>query len=60
MVRVLTRENGVIAVCIVAAFVIGGLIDTSGTGPEWLPFAVVLGVGVVVPVMANEWLDRRD
>ncbi|WP_380676277.1 hypothetical protein [Salinigranum sp. GCM10025319] len=60
MVRLLTRENGVIAAGILAAFAVGGAVDASGVGPEWLSMAAFLGIAVVVPMAVNEWLDRRD
>jgi hypothetical protein len=59
MVRVFTRENAVIAACILVALVVSSLVDTSGVGPDWLDLAVFFALAIVVPIAVNEWLDRR-
>lgn len=44
---------------ITALFVVLGLVSTLGTTAatdrQWLHFAVLLGVGVIVPTIINEW-----
>ncbi|WP_152041876.1 hypothetical protein [Salinigranum salinum] len=60
MVRVFTRENAVIAACILVALVVSSLVDTSGVGPDWLDLAVFFALAIVVPIAVNEWLDRRQ
>ena len=56
----LSRENivilGFIAVAVTAA--VG--IDTTTTLPSWLPFASLLGLGVIAPLLVNNYLDARD
>jgi hypothetical protein len=58
VVNVLTRENGVIAVCILAGLAIGAPLDTSG--PDWLSPAAFFALAIVVPIDVNGWLDRRE
>jgi hypothetical protein len=60
MVRVFTRENAVIAACILVALVVSSLVDTSGVGPDWLDLAVFFALAIIVPIAVNEWLDRRQ
>jgi hypothetical protein len=48
--RVLTRENAVIAVCVVAATALYvGLGSAFPTFPQWALFVVLIGVGVLLP-----------
>ncbi|WP_254840099.1 hypothetical protein [Natronomonas marina] len=46
---------------ITAIFVILAIISVFGTTTvtdrQWIHFAVLLGVGVVVPTLINEWRD---
>jgi len=47
---------GFIAVAVTAA--VG--IDTATTLPGWLPFASLLGLGVIAPLLVNNYFDTRD
>ena len=55
-----SRENivilGFIAVAVTAA--VG--INTATGLPGWLPFASLLGLGVIAPLLVNTYLDARD
>ncbi|MFC6614252.1 hypothetical protein ACFQAS_04675 [Halopenitus salinus] len=55
-----SRENkvgiGFIALAIVLLF---GL-DSVTEPPPWLSVAVILGVGVVVPILINEYIDSGE
>ena len=55
-----SRENivilGFIAVAVTAA--IG--IDTATTLPGWLPFASLLGLGVIAPLLVNNYFDTKE
>ncbi len=56
----LSRENAVVAAFIVLALlVLYGLLE-SRDPPAWVNAAVVLGVGVVAPLVVNGYLDRRE
>lgn len=55
-----SRENivilGFIAVAVTAA--VGS--DTVASPPSWLPLAILLGLGVIAPLLVNNYLDTRD
>lgn len=56
-----SRENTVIAACIALAFVVLYALSTTNTlSSTTASAAVVLGVGVVLPTLVNEFLDRRE
>jgi len=46
---------------ITAVFVVLGVLSVLGTtavtDTQWIHFAVLLGVGVIVPTLINEWRD---
>jgi hypothetical protein len=55
------RSNGLVSTetKITAIFVIVALVSVYGTTTvtdrQWVHFAVLLGVGVIVPTLINEW-----
>jgi len=57
------RSNGLVSTetKITAFFIIVALIAVFGTtavtDSQWVHFAVLLGVGVIVPTLINEWRD---
>ena len=55
-----SRENivilGFIAVAVTAA--VGS--DTAASLPSWLPFAILLGLGVIAPLLVNNYLDTHN
>jgi hypothetical protein len=56
-----SRENTVIGTCIALTVAAALLLESSNVAyPEWLPIALFLGGGVVVPLTINETLDRRE
>ena len=55
----LSRENSVIAVCILGAVGSVYALSTMMTLPTWGSVAVVLGIGVLLPTLLNEYLDGR-
>ncbi|WP_348612739.1 hypothetical protein [Halobaculum rarum] len=54
-----SRENVVILVFIAAAVVLLYATTLLGEQPVWVGGAVVIGVGVVAPLLVNSYLDRR-
>lgn len=54
-----SRENAVILVCIAAAVLLLYATTLQGEQPAWVGGAVVIGVGVVAPLLVNGYLDRR-
>ena len=55
-----SRENSVILGFIAVAVTAAVGIDTATTLPGWLPFASLLGLGVIAPVLVNNYFDARD
>ena len=55
-----SRENQVIAVCIVAAVVLLVALSELTTVRAWVAYAAVLLVGVRLPTLLNEYLDSRE
>jgi hypothetical protein len=56
-----SRENAVIGTCIALTVALALLVDSLNLAyPEWVPLALFLGVGVVVPLAINGALDRRE
>ena len=56
----LSRENIVILVFIAVAVTAAVGIDTATTLPGWLPFASLVGLGVIAPLLVNNYFDARD
>ncbi|GGL62298.1 hypothetical protein [Halocalculus aciditolerans] len=54
-----SRENLVIGVCVVAALVLGLSVASATSLPSWVALAVFLGVGVLLPNLLNEFLRTR-
>lgn len=56
-----SRENAVIGTCIALTVVAALAIESLNlTYPEWVPLALFIGGGVVVPLAINEALDGRE
>ncbi|ERH07064.1 MAG: hypothetical protein J07HN4v3_02693 [Halonotius sp. J07HN4] len=56
----LSRENSIILTFVVVAVAAAVFIETQFSGlADWIPLAVLLGGGVVVPVLVNSYLDGR-
>ena len=55
-----SRENIVILGFITVAVTVAVGIDTATTLPGWLPFASLLGLGVIAPMLVNNYLNTRD
>ncbi|WP_280588417.1 hypothetical protein [Halorubrum sp. Boch-26] len=56
-----SRENAVIGTCIALTVAVALLVESlSVSYPEWVPLALVIGGGVVVPLAINEALDKRE
>jgi hypothetical protein len=55
-----SRENKVVLICIVLAIsLLFGLLSVSDP-PTWVSGAVILGFGVIAPLLVNGLLDRRE
>ncbi|KPN29599.1 hypothetical protein SY89_00313 [Halolamina pelagica] len=54
-----SRENTVIAVCIALAIASLYVANSLTTLQQWQSAALILGVGVLVPTLVNEFLDGR-
>jgi len=57
---VLSRENAVTVSFIALAAVALFAVNELTTPPTWVGAAVLLGVGVVIPTLVNEYLDRQE
>ncbi|MXR42575.1 hypothetical protein GRX01_14670 [Halobaculum sp. WSA2] len=55
-----SRENVVILVFIAAAVVLLYATTLLGEQPLWVGGAVVVGVGVIAPLLVNGYLDRQS
>jgi ABC-type arginine/histidine transport system permease subunit len=56
-----SRENAVIGTCIALTLAVALAVDSlSVSYPAWVPLALFVGGGVVVPLAINEALDRRE
>jgi hypothetical protein len=54
-----SRENAVIGTCIALTVAAALAIESLDlTYPEWVPLALFIGGGVVVPLAINETLDQ--
>ena len=58
-VGVFSRENGVIVLFVALAVVTLFVVAETGDRPTWVGSAVLLGVGVIAPLVVNRYLDRR-
>jgi hypothetical protein len=56
----LSRENTIIAVCVVLAVIAAVGIDTVADVPDWFPVALLIGLGGIVPLLVNTALDSRE
>ena len=56
----LSRENTVIAGFITLAIVLLFGILSVSEPPTWVSGAVMIGVGVIAPILVNEHLDRNE
>jgi len=56
----LSRENIVILGFIAVAVTVAVGIDTTTTLPGWLPFASLVGLGVVAPLLVNNYFDADE
>ena len=56
----LSRENIVILVFIAVAVTAAVGIDTATTLPGWLLLASLVGLGVIAPLLVNNYFDARD
>lgn len=55
-----SRENAVVGTCIALTVAVALTVESlSVSYPAWLPLALFVGGGVVVPLAINEALDRR-
>jgi len=55
-----SRENTVIAGCIALAIASLYVANTLTTLQQWQSAALILGVGVLLPTLVNEFLDGRE
>lgn len=55
-----SRENAVIAGFIALALVVLYALLELTSLPTWASSAVVLGVGVIAPLLVNEYLSARE
>ena len=53
-----SRENKVIIACIALAIGLLYVVTELTTIPQWAFAAIGIGIGVVVPTLINEYLDR--
>lgn len=51
-----SRENAVIVASLVVAIAAWYLIEAFVTSPPWASWAVLIGVGVLLPTLVNEHL----
>ena len=59
--RTVSRENAVIGTCIALTVAVALLVESLNLPyPEWVPLALFIGGGVVVPLTINETLNRRE
>ncbi|WP_435126476.1 hypothetical protein [Halobaculum sp. D14] len=55
-----SRENTVIVACIALAVVALFALAELTNPPTWAGGAVLVGLGVLLPLLVNGYLDRRD
>jgi len=59
--RTVFRENAVIRTCIALTITVALLVESLNVSyPEWVPLALFIGGGVVVPLAINGALGRRE
>ena len=56
----LSRENTIIAVCVVLAGTAAVGIDTVEEGQDWFPVALLIGLGGLVPLLVKRSIDSRE
>jgi len=57
----LSRENSVILVFVVVAVATAVAIEIRFTElGDWIPLAVLLGLGVIAPTLVNSYFDGRE
>lgn len=54
-----SRENKVIALCILLVFFVGAVLYQAESILEWWGYAAFITMGTVVPTAINEYLDRK-
>lgn len=54
-----SRENAVIVASLVVAIAAWYVVEAVATASPWASWAALIGVGVILPTVANEYLDRR-
>ena len=53
-----TLDTNVTALCVVVA-VAGWVAAESVGAPEWVGWLTLFGVGLLVPLVFSEWVDRQ-
>ena len=53
-----SRENAVILVSMAVALPAAYLVYAFADVPFWADMLVLMGIGVIVPTLVNEYLDR--
>jgi len=56
----LSRENKVIVACIGLAALTLYVTAETVTLPPWADSAILLGIGVILPLAVNEYLDSKE
>lgn len=54
-----SRENKVIVLCIAFAIFLLGVVLAFAEPPTWVSGMMIIGVGVIAPLLINEYLDSR-
>lgn len=54
-----SRENAVIFASMIVAIVAAVLAETLANAPDWASVSLLIGIGVVVPTVVNQYLDGR-
>jgi hypothetical protein len=57
---VVSRENLVIALCVLFAFPVAFVVDEHTGAPTWLWMGLFFLVGIGLPQVVNRCLDRRS
>ena len=55
----ISRENAVILASMTVGLAAALLVGTYADVPTWASLGVLIGLGVVVPTLVNEYLDRQ-
>ena len=56
----LSRENKVMVAFIALALLSLFVLLSLSEPPTWVSGALVIGIGVIAPLLVNTYLDRRD